>query len=195
MIAQTSRDPWVRCTRCGSPVPEVLLGAAQPWSCGNCEAELQVEVFPALSREADPVQAGESLQTETEAGCFFHPDKKAVVSCASCGRFLCALCDIPLAGQRLCPTCVQLGRTQGRLTELVTRRTLYDQVALSLSIIPMLMVWLTIITAPMALYVACRYWKAPPSLLPRTRFRSVAAILIAGLQIMGWTTLLVYWVT
>jgi hypothetical protein len=195
MIAQTSRDPWVRCTRCGSHVPEVLLGAAQPWPCENCEAELQVEVFPALIREADPVQAGESLQTEAEAGCFFHPDKKAVVSCVSCGRFLCALCDIPLAGQRLCPTCVQLGRTQGRLTELVTRRTLYDQVALSLSIIPMLMVWLTIITAPMALYVACRYWKAPPSLLPRTRFRSVAAILIAGLQIMGWTTLLVYWVT
>jgi hypothetical protein len=195
MIAQPPSDPRIRCTQCGSTVSAGLLGAEQPLPCGNCEAQLQVVVFPALIMEPDQVQAGDSLQAEDEAGCYFHPGKKAVVSCASCGRFLCTLCDIPLAGQRLCPTCVQLGRTQGRLTELVTRRTLYDQIALSLSIIPLLMAWLTIITAPMALYVACRYWKAPPSLLPRTRLRYIAAILMAGLQIIGWTTLLLYWVT
>jgi hypothetical protein len=31
-----------------------------------------------------------------------------------------------------------------------------------------------------------RYWKAPGSIIPRSKIRFVLAFLIAGLQIVGW---------
>ena len=43
----------------------------------------------------------------------------------------------------------------------------------------------------MALFVAIRYWKAPPSILRRTKIRFVAAIIIALLQIAGWAALFI----
>lgn len=195
MIVQSSNDNPVCCSKCGTPVSGRLLNAPTAWPCTHCRTELQVEVFPALFAGSGSIQVGDALLSEGEAGCFFHPGKRAVVACGMCGRFLCALCDIPLAGQRLCPTCVELGRSQGRLTELITHRTLYDQIALSLSIIPLLIFWLTIVTGPIALYVAVRHWKSPTSLLPRTKVRFLVAILMAGLQVMGWVALLAYLVT
>ena len=53
---------------------------------------------------------------------------------------------------------------------------LYDKIALALAVYPMLLFYLTFFTAPMAIFVAIRYWKAPASILPRTRIRSVIAI-------------------
>jgi hypothetical protein len=76
------------------------------------------------------------------------------------------------------------------LETLVTYRPLYDSMALSLSVLPMLIFPFTIITAPIAIYIAIRYWKRPGSILPRTRFRFVLAILIALAQIVGWVALL-----
>ena len=40
--------------------------------------------------------------------------------------------------------------------------------------------------------MAIRYWKAPPSILPRTRVRSVIAIVLALLQIAGWIALFTF---
>jgi hypothetical protein len=39
----------------------------------------------------------------------------------------------------------------------------------------------------MTLFVAIRYWNAPQSIVRRTRFRFILAIVIALLQIGGWT--------
>lgn len=193
MIAQKFNDTPVCCTRCGSSLTVSLRNASTALSCTSCGAQLEVELFPALFTGLDPVQVGDSLKAEDEASCYYHPSKRAVVPCAICGRFLCSLCDIPLAGQNLCPTCVESAKDKGRLAELVTQRTLYDQIALCVASIPMLFIWPTIITAPMALYISFRYWKSPMSLLPRTRIRSILAILIAGLQLTAWVVLLVYW--
>jgi hypothetical protein len=35
--------------------------------------------------------------------------------------------------------------------------------------------------------VALRYWKRPLSILPRSRFRFLLALLLAGGQLVGWT--------
>ena len=50
----------------------------------------------------------------------------------------------------------------------------------------MLTVWLTILSAPMAIYLSIRHWKSPSSIIPRTKVRFVAAIGLATLQIGGW---------
>ena len=45
---------------------------------------------------------------------------------------------------------------------------------------------ITLITAPMALFLAIRYWNAPRSLIHRTKVRFIFAILFSSLQIVGW---------
>jgi hypothetical protein len=75
---------------------------------------------------------------------------------------------------------------------LENRRVLYDKIALALALYPMLLFYLTFFTAPMAIFVAIRYWKAPSSILPRTRVRFVIALVLAVFQIAGWIALFTF---
>jgi hypothetical protein len=128
---------------------------------------------------------------EGESSCFYHPQKKAVLPCDGCGRFLCALCDCQLNGQHFCPACLEAGKSKGKIKSLDSQRTLYDSIALSLAIYPLLIFYFTLITAPMVLFVAIRYWKSPASLVHRSKIRFVVAIIFALLQIAGWGILFV----
>ena len=47
--------------------------------------------FPASLRQLDAGLAGETLTSDELSSCFFHPTKKAEVSCTQCGRCV-ALC-------------------------------------------------------------------------------------------------------
>ena len=181
---------FVSCSRCEKPVPGTLYNLDDPTTCPRCEAKLTVEVFPALYRQRE-IPIGEKLTADGEASCFFHPHKRAVLPCDDCGRFVCALCETGLGDRHLCPTCFQAGHDSGTEETLVSRRPLHDQTALSMALLPMLFWVVTIFTAPAALYLAIRHWRSPTSLLPRTRIRFVAAILIASLQLVGWTALAV----
>jgi hypothetical protein len=192
MISPARSDAVISCPRCGFALSNDVITGMTPLPCTHCGAEIRVAPFPALFKDLEPGGCGEQLQTDREASCFYHPDKRAVVPCAVCGRFLCSLCDIQLAAQRLCPSCVEQGKNEGRLTQLVTQRTLHDQIALSLAVIPLLFFWITIVTAPTAIYLAIRNWTSPSSLLPRTKVRFIFAIVIGALQVFGWTAFLVH---
>jgi hypothetical protein len=54
----------------------------------------------------------------------------------------------------------------------------------------MLLVWPTILSAPVVLFMVIRYWGAPGSIIPRSKIRFVLAFGIAGLQIVGWILLI-----
>ncbi len=129
---------------------------------------------------------------DDQAGCFYHPQKKAVVLCAYCGRFLCALCDVEWGGEHLCPACLETGKKKGRIISLERRRVLYDAAALKLAVYPVLMFWFTLLTAPIALYIAIRHWNSPTSILGRTHVRSVLAILLSSLEILAWALGIAY---
>ncbi|HYG77782.1 MAG TPA: hypothetical protein VEK08_22440, partial [Planctomycetota bacterium] len=152
-------------------------------------------VFPALFRKIETGQAGETVLVDTDATCFYHTQKKAVVPCDGCGRFLCALCDMALNDQHLCPRCLESGAKRGKMKNLQNRRIMYDSIALSAAILPLLVFYLTFITAPLTLYWCARYWKAPGSLVPRTKVRFVIAAIVATLQIGGWLILLAHLVS
>jgi len=174
------------CPGCRTPFGEWMFNRPDLSPCPACGIAVQVEIFPALFRPAARGRGGEAVMVEGEASCFYHPQKKAVVPCQGCGRFLCALCDCELHGEHFCPACLEVGRQKGRITRLENQRTLYDGIALSLALLPLLIFYFTIVTAPIALYIAIRYWNAPRSIVHRTRIRLVVAIILATLQIIGW---------
>ncbi len=180
-----TRTDAALCSGCGTPVPLLPGVGMRAVSCSSCGADLMVETFPALFRFGGPVPAGE-VGGEGESVCFYHESRKAVSVCGECGRFLCSLCEISLGGRNLCPACIHRGREEERLEALVTRRTLYDGVALTLSVAPLLFFFLTIITAPLAIYMSLRNWNRPGSILPRTKIRFVLAIIFSLVQVAGW---------
>ena len=176
----------IACPKC-----RAVLGAEffnQPaWQpCPSCATELRVEIFPALFRE-EIVTPAERVLVAGDAGCFYHPEKKAAVVCEGCGRFLCALCDLDFNGQHLCPSCLEAGRQKGKIEKLQTTRTRHDRIALVLALLPVLIFYLTIFTAPAALFYALWHWKSPGSIAPNhRRLNLIFAILIASLEIAGW---------
>jgi hypothetical protein len=181
----------VACTKCRAPLPPVLYNLLDLRPCPACGARSQVDVFPAALRPPGPSSVGEAVMVEGEASCFYHPAKKAVLPCDSCGRFLCAICDVELNGQHICPACLESGKRKGKLKNLENRRTLYDNLALTVATLPLIFVWPSIVGAPIAIYIAIRYWKAPTSVIPRTRVRAILAIIIALLTIFGWVAMFV----
>ena len=174
------------CTKCNAPLPGQMLNSYSLIPCPACEGLLRADVFPALYREFPTGRSGDALQMDKEAGCFYHPRKKAVVPCSACGRFVCALCDVALNGQHLCPACFEKGKTKRIIKSLENRRTCYDTLALLVATVSMLIYWFTIITAPLVIYLTLRHWRSPSSIIPRTKIRFVLAFIIAGLQIAGW---------
>ena len=179
----------IQCPQCHAWLMEGVFNQPDFAPCPACGVPLQVEIFPALFRSIAVGQRGEAIMIEGESSCFYHPQKKAAVPCDGCGRFLCALCDCAVDGRHFCPTCLETGKTKGKIKSLENQRTLYDSIALSLALFPLLIYYFTLVTAPMALFVAIRYWNTPRSIVRRTRIRFVAAIVLALLQIAGWAFL------
>jgi hypothetical protein len=174
------------CPRCSAALPETFFNASDLHPCPFCAAQVQVEVFPALLTGPAIGSAGETVVLEGESSCFYHPSKRATAACDSCGRFLCALCDLDLNGQHLCPGCLKSGKRKGKLKNLENRRMRYDSMALMLAFVPLLIFYLTVFTAPATLYIVIRYWNAPGSLISRGRWRMVIAFIAALLQILAW---------
>src|SRR5678815_2855123 len=85
-------SPLVCCTKCKATLLSNVFNLPDFTPCPSCQTPLQIEVFPALFRRFTPGRAGETIIEESDASCFYHPQKKAVVPCEGCGRFLCALC-------------------------------------------------------------------------------------------------------
>ena len=122
--------------------------------------------------------------------CFAHEDKRAVAACDSCGRFVCGLCRIEWGSRVLCPACINAAEKR---TDLLTRsRPLYDTMALAIALGSLVIFTLSLVTAPIAIYLAIRALRAPRSLVPRTMARAWIALSIAVLELGGWGWLLVY---
>jgi hypothetical protein len=188
----------IACTSCSAPLPALLFNTPGVVACPACAASLTLHIFPALLRPARQIVAGDRITDTGQAACFYHPQKTAHVPCDGCGRFICALCDVELQGQHLCPACVESGRRKGTLTAFENRRLLWDNIALATAVLPVatLALWfISFLTAPAALVLALIGWRKPGSLAPRTRARFVAAIAFSLMVIAGWCLLLYFLIT
>jgi hypothetical protein len=181
----------VRCPQCRTALaPDSWAGGA-PVRCPGCRSELFARAFPLLAQPppANPGGAGERA-IAGEAACFFHPEKRAERSCDRCGRFVCALCDLPMGGRHLCPACLSSGLEKEKLPELVARRLVWSHLAFSLSWVPLVIGWATwpvlFFTGPVAIGVAIYGWNKPGSLVHgRRRWLALLAIVLGLAQLGG----------
>ena len=179
----------VACVACKTDLPPDFENADDFLGCPSCLNHLRVFAFPALRRSNLAAVATPALAAG-EASCFYHSAKQAVIACESCGRFLCALCDVEIGGTHRCPSCLEAGKQKRQLETVENKRTLYDGLALALAILQILFWPFTLLSAPATLFVVIRYWRHPLSILPRTRIRFVIAALIALGQSVGWLALI-----
>ena len=178
------RGRGLACTNCKTLLPADMLDGAFHM-CPTCEASISVHVFPAFTRD-QPVVTTEPALVEGQSSCFYHPHKTAVVACESCGRFLCALCDVEIGGVHRCPRCLETGRRKEQLQTLQTEHTRYDRIALALTTVALLFWPITLVTAPAALYMVIRFWNRRSKILPGSRAIYVIAGLLAIGEICGW---------
>ena len=158
--------------------------------CVSCGALTRADVFPAIFNTLSKGSSGESLLLDDEASCFYHPNKRAAATCSSCGKFLCSLCDVEFNDRHLCPNCLVIGKKKRKIRDLENHRILYDNIALGLAFLPIIMWPVTIVTAPLAVFFVIRYWKRPSSIIKRSNVRPIIALLISGIQITGWSFLI-----
>lgn len=175
------------CPKCSGVVSPTEPSGWQ--NCPFCRERLQIRVWPVVKRSSSAATAMAEQST-----CFFHPDKAFHACCQRCGRFVCALCDLKLGAEHVCPTCFERGRAEttldGGKAGWRRRDVLYDSIALVIGW-AWIIVWPLIVAAlPAVIVLHVKYRKAPRSyLIPRSGWRFWVAyvgfawifLLIAGL--------------
>lgn len=179
-----------QCHRCRNELPLELVNTGILFECAECGASEQVHVFPALFRANETASTAGAQVIGEESSCFYHPKKRAEVPCETCGRFLCGLCAIEVRGKSICPQCLERQEKQPGSQSLQTERLRYDALALFVAVVPIIFTVFTIITAPVALYLAIKHWRMPPGLTPKSRWMAIVAATIASAEIAFWGYLL-----
>jgi hypothetical protein len=177
------------CPRCGRELPPESL---QPTGarCTGCDAHVEGLAFPALFRSTE-TSVSEPV-VSSEAACFFHPNRVAAFACSRCGRFLCPLCRISWGGADVCTACLEAANRAGESRPLATSRFHFDSLALALSTFPLLIWFFSMFTAPATLGLALFTWRRESSIVPRSKIRFVAAIVLSLLTIAAWIAFWIY---
>ncbi len=186
---------FVGCPSCGMELKPHFFESRDYASCHVCGAGLSVLGFPARLRSVVSTSATDAGRDADEASCFHHEARKAIHSCARCGKFLCQLCASEVGRDILCPECLMAGIRGGSDTHLEQERTLHDSIALALAIFPLFTVWLAGLGGAAAIYVAICYWKHPGSLVRRYGWRRHLAILFGVGEIGGFVFAIVVLLT
>jgi hypothetical protein len=187
----------VFCDNCSSTLRVPLTNANASYTCPSlgCGQTGYLYVFPALFRPPEAPNKGENVLVEGESTCFYHSGKVAAVACDQCGRFLCSLCDIDMGHQHLCATCIESGTSREEHHALPPSTLYYDELSLLIAILPvcsLFMVWVTCLTAPLALGLAVVGWNKQRTVMPRGKWRFVLAGTASILEIIAWCVLMVY---
>ncbi|HVB85200.1 MAG TPA: hypothetical protein VNK23_00850 [Candidatus Dormibacteraeota bacterium] len=169
-VSHSNLPGTIECPNCGGSVAPIETRTG--WQiCPFCEQRLQIHTWPVVRQSAIAAEA-----MPEQATCFFHPEKAYLACCQRCGRFVCALCDLQLGAEHVCPTCFERGRADGGLSdgkaEWRHRDVLYDSIALAIGW-AWIIVWPAFVAAlPATIVLHVKYRKAPREyLIPRSGWR------------------------
>lgn len=177
------------CPKCNLSLDPASAASSAEVECAACRSGLTVRLYPAFTHPPEAVSTATGEHAiDGEAACFFHPEKRASISCERCGRFLCALCDVPFGGRHLCPLCLDATK----VPELINRRVVWGHVAALIGLLPMLVLticfplwFLCFVTGPTAIILAIWKWNAPGSLVHGQRRGLALAGILGGLLQVG----------
>jgi hypothetical protein len=178
----------LNCPQCSERLPADLFVSGQPGQCPACHSQVEAYIFPEFHRDPSS-RPGIYLAQEHEAVCYFHSRYRAMTPCDNCGRFLCEICAIRLGSRQLCAECLSKLRNERNETGLVHYAALFDNAALFLVTAPTVTVilgFITILSAPISLFLSFYYWSRQWNLVPRSRFRFGIAVLLSVLLIAFW---------
>ncbi len=181
------------CPSCAGDV--IPVETESGWqSCPSCANRLQICLWPVVRQNTNAATA-----LSDQATCFFHPDKAFQACCQRCGRFVCALCDLQLGAEHVCPTCFERGRgdsgAEAGKAEWRYRDVLYDSIAVTVGW-GWIIFWPTIVAAiPAVIFLHVKYRKAPRSyLIPRSGWRFWSAYVgLAWLPLSFASSIFVRW--
>jgi hypothetical protein len=181
----------VTCPHCAVEIP-----ADSGWqSCPYCQKRLELRVWTIVRQNTNAASA-----LSDQATCFFHPDKAFQACCQRCGRFVCALCDLQLGTEHVCPSCFERGRSQSGVeagkAEWRYRDVLYDSIAVTVGW-GWILFWPVIVAAiPAVVVLHVKYRKAPRSyLIPRSGWRFWAAYVgLVWLPLLFTASFLRHWI-
>jgi hypothetical protein len=161
----------ITCPHCSVDIP-----ADSQWqSCPFCQKWLQIRAWPIVRQNTNAVSA-----LSDQATCFFHPDKAFQACCQRCGRFVCALCDLQLGAEHVCPTCFERGRAdsgaEASKAEWRYHDVLYDSIAFTVGWVWILFWPVFVAALPTVIVLHVKYRKAPRLyLIARSGWRFWAA--------------------
>lgn len=166
MNEATAAPAATPCPKCGQGLELPAERLEFELVCPHCSGALHFTRF----RPPDPGGAslGSLPADPGEATCFFHADRAAERVCERCGRFICPVCDLPLSGEHVCPSCLESALNPGS-SELIRGRVRYDWLTFLTGFLPLVgllfLWWLLPISGAMAIFLCIRTFRKPGSLV------------------------------
>ncbi len=184
------RNTIVRCSACERALKLPADVGYTSLDCDHCDKSTDIWLFPALHRVKNN-SAPQQVVDEGHSSCMNHPSKRAVAVCDGCGKFLCALCDIPWNNDHLCSQCIE--HQQEKDADNVLRSTYihYDRIVLLLAFFSIFLFYLGLFFAPAALFIAWRYWKEPWRPVPYKKWGMITYVTVAFLALVVWSSAIV----
>lgn len=157
--------------------------------CPSCRMPIEYVLLPAATRHASGAVRSERA-SEGEASCFQHPHKRATQECAGCGRYLCPLCAVSVAGTCVCPECLRTGKRSGKgpiAERFKGNRFVPADAAMTLSVLGLIILPAAFLTVPAALTLAVLSFFREGSLVNPRRWPAWVAIALSLFEAFFWT--------
>lgn len=172
-----------QCPRCRAPLPDEQLhdGANV---CLQCLGDFEARVFRPPQRNAHVFQLAQS-GPEGATSCANHARNAAVAACERCGLLICSLCQLDVAGSKVCPSCFErMSQEGGESDTTKTRFRDYGSLAAVVSFAGLIFsVFLGIPLGLVSIYFA---WKG---LRNREARSSLTMVILAIILALGDMTL------
>lgn len=183
----TNSTVWLACPACGSPQSAGFRPGATATTCLACRKHVEALLLPRTFAPHSPPPLPRSAPTPGDAVCFYDATQKATCLCDQCGVLVSDAWSAHWGNRKVCLRCLDKLRETKRDSSFESTRLMWDNICLLLSsaILIVIFPYFAIVTAPTALILGIRHWNHPRSLIPRSRFRLIAALVFASLQIIA----------
>jgi len=182
----------VRCPYCLKKLSSQINGIEKKSVCPHCGKPINWYIFPRYFSKETKDEIPNNILVEGESACFYHANKKAVVTCNQCGRFLCSLCDLELNNEHICPNCFNSSKKNKKNFEYEESRILYDDLALSIAFWPIFTFYFTIFGSFISLFLSIKYWNINSSIIEHNKSKKIFAIILSIIEILFWIFLITY---